>query len=147
MSLSASPSPSQAWPEGVPNLCGLRVLVADDEPLIRDLLSELLRKTGCLVTLARDGVEAVEAWCAERPHVVLMDGRMPLLDGFQATTRIRVLEGLGACRHTQILSISSSLTKGQETFAQAYGFDGILGKPFKVEELWTVLTRLAADHD
>lgn len=141
---SSNPS-SLPRPGRVPDLSRLRVLVADDEPLIRDLLAELLEKSGCEVTLAQDGEEAVEAWCAARPHVVLMDGRMPKIDGFQATARIRALEVLAGGRRTVVLSISSSVTEGQEAFVRAYGFDGILGKPFQISELWTLLTNIAAE--
>jgi DNA-binding NarL/FixJ family response regulator len=67
----------------------VRLLIADDEPLIRETLAELLAEEGFeVVGQAEDGMEAVRAVAVLRPDVVIIDVRMPLLNGIEATRRI-----------------------------------------------------------
>lgn len=75
------------------NKASLTVLVADDDVTNRLLLSAILRKEGYAVIQAEDGREAVEVFERERPDLVLMDIRMPELDGYQATEQIKAMSG------------------------------------------------------
>ena len=72
----------------VPVLLPQRVLVADDEPEIRSLLARFLGRLGCEVDTVADGEEALEAMRRERPDVLLLDLRMPRLDGLGVLERI-----------------------------------------------------------
>ena len=71
----------------------LTILIAEDSPVDRLLLSRIVQKQGHQVLLATNGAEAVELFVRERPHLVLMDALMPVMDGFEATRQIKALAG------------------------------------------------------
>ena len=71
----------------------LTILIAEDSAVDRMLLSKIVQKQGHQVLLAVNGAEAVELFIRERPHLVLMDALMPVMDGFEATRQIKALAG------------------------------------------------------
>lgn len=71
----------------------LTILIAEDSAVDRMLLSRIVQKQGHQVLLAANGAEAVEVFVRERPHLVLMDALMPVMDGFEATRQIKALAG------------------------------------------------------
>ena len=83
---SARRWPSRWYP------AGLRVLLAEDNPVNRTLSSGCWRSAGCVVVCAGDGRAAVDAWAADRFDAILMDVQMPLMDGLTATAEIRRAE-------------------------------------------------------
>lgn len=108
------------------------VLVAEDEPDIRDLIAFTLRFKGCTVITAANGLEAVDAAAKTLPGLVLLDVRMPGLDGYEACRQIKRLPGL---ENTPVVFLSA---KGQEEEIKA-GFEAgavdYLLKPFSLEDL------------
>ncbi|MFH1258574.1 MAG: response regulator [Elusimicrobiota bacterium] len=70
----------------------IKILVVDDEPQIRDIIARFLKKGGYQVCLAADGEEAVQALKNERPHLVLLDIRMPKMDGITALKEIKKID-------------------------------------------------------
>ncbi len=106
----------------------MKVLVVDDEPFNLELLLEVLGIEGFEVCTAADGLEAVEAFARERPDAVLMDVRMPRMNGIEAMKRIRTLPG-GAC--VPILCVSASAFEKDRQRFLAEGFDGFLAKPLE----------------
>jgi len=115
------------------------ILIVDDQEDSRRLLSSLLRSVGFVVETASNGVEAVAAFQRHHPRAILMDLRMPFMDGAEATRRIREMEGGAAVR---ILGLSASVI--QELRDPMEGVDDFLGKPFRDDELLERLRRLLA---
>src|SRR5215211_2950169 len=95
---------------------GQLVLIVDDDPLNRTVMSAMLHKLRYRFDLATNGREAVEAVCRERYSAVLMDCLMPEMDGYEATAAIRRLEREGRCqggrRHLPIIAVTAVAIKG-----------------------------------
>ena len=109
-----------------------RVLIVDDIESNRRVLRDLLELIGFRTTEAVHGAEAVEHCERDRPDLVLMDRRMPVLGGLEATREIRQSPGGSRIR---ILIISASVLGMQEDEWKAIGADGFIGKPFGEEDL------------
>ncbi|MBI5518670.1 MAG: PAS domain S-box protein [Desulfovibrio sp.] len=121
----------------------LRVLLVEDDPLNRLTALKYLERLGHTATPARSGAEALKAMEAEHYDVVLMDIQMPGMDGMEATRRIRQSEGLRFDPATPIIAVTAHAMHGDRLrFLQA-GMNDYLAKPYKVEDLETVLQRAA----
>ncbi len=105
------------------------VLVIDDDGDIRELVCELLEEEGFRVTSARDGMEALRRVDEERPSAILLDLKMPVMDG---ATFARVLRRQPARCTIPILVITAD---GTEADAEAIGATGFLQKPFGIARL------------
>jgi PAS domain S-box-containing protein len=117
-------APSAARPVLAPTQTGgCRVLVVDDNAANRDLVSMVLRGLSTQITEAGDGMAAITAAEAQSFDLILMDLRMPVLDGASAARRIR--EGRGPNRATPIIACSAST----DPELDAAVFDGVVGKP------------------
>jgi DNA-binding NarL/FixJ family response regulator len=110
----------------------IRVLIADDQPVVRDGLAMLLELHDDvkIVATAADGVEAVERACAERPDIVLMDLRMPRLEGAEATRQI-----LAALPDTRVLVLTTYADDEFLFSALQAGARGYLTKDATAEEI------------
>ena len=117
-----------------------RVLVVDDVKENRLLLTRLLGAVGFDVREAEDGEKAVEAWSSFRPHLVWMDLRMPVLDGLEATRRIRQAESGG--RRTWVIALSASAFENELESLRAEGFDDFLAKPFRESAVFAKMAAL-----
>ncbi len=117
-----------------------RVLVVDDKEENRDLLTAMLRPLGFEIRESADGEQAVADVAAWRPQVILMDLRMPVMDGLEATRRIRA--GAGP-EIVKIIAVTASAFDEDRQTAQAAGVDGFIAKPFRESELLELLQRLA----
>jgi two-component system cell cycle response regulator DivK len=104
-----------------------RILVVEDQEDLRVILRDFLTASGYEVIEAVDGGQGVAKAMSERPHLVLMDIQMPVLDGYEATRQIKALPGLAA---TPIIAVSSFAMKGDEEKARASGCDGYVTKPY-----------------
>ena len=121
----------------------IRVLIADDQRVVRDGLATLLGLLDDveIVATAADGVEAVERACAERPDIVLMDLRMPRLEGADATRQI-----LASVPETRVLVLT---TYADDEFlfpALQAGARGYLTKDATAEEIEHAIRALVAGH-
>jgi signal transduction histidine kinase/ligand-binding sensor domain-containing protein/DNA-binding response OmpR family regulator/HPt (histidine-containing phosphotransfer) domain-containing protein len=115
-----------------------RILVADDAAENRDLLVRLLAKVGFEMKAVADGKAAVEAWSSFAPRLILMDIRMPILDGYGAIRRIRQAEAeLGG--RTAIVAITATAFEHDRRRMFAAGCDAVLTKPFRGEALFELL--------
>jgi len=117
---------------------GLRVLVAEDNPVNQRVILGLLKKRGHDVSLVTTGRQAVDAVGRERFDLVLMDMQMPEMDGFQATREIRVAESGGAPRH-KIVAMTAHAMSGDREKCLTAGMDEYLSKPIRREELDALL--------
>lgn len=133
------PAPSPALPP-------LRVLLAEDNEVNALVAMKTLQKLGTFVDWARDGREALshaEAALAgdrEPYDVILMDMRMPGMDGGEVTRRIRELEtAMGRDERIRIVALTASIIGERERYSETAGFDGFLLKPFTFEALASTL--------
>lgn len=115
----------------------LRVLVAEDTPVLRQVIASLLRREGCSIVFAGDGHEAVEAAQSETLDLVLMDVHMPGLDGLEATRRIRALGPITAS--IPIYGLSAGAFASNQEEALAAGMTGYLVKPVQAQDLRALL--------
>lgn len=118
---------------------GLRVLVADDNPVNLMLAADMLKLLGIEPLLAGDGAEAV-ALAAETPlDLILMDIQMPLLDGLAATKQIRKIEQDRA--HTRVPVVAYTTSRFKAGVLESCGLDGMLEKPCDIGQLRECLQR------
>jgi len=122
-----------------PGQAPCRVLVVEDQVENRFLLTHLLASAGLSVRSAQNGVEALAIFADWQPHFIWMDRRMPVMDGVEATRRIRLLPG-GA--QVRIAAVTASTFKEEDSELVAAGFDDIVHKPFRSEQIFTCMERL-----
>ena len=114
---------------------GRKILVVDDDPSIREILSIQLTRLGYVVTTADDGVEAVEAFKASAPDAILMDLMMPRLDGLASCQQIRSVEKKTGAKRTPILFLTARDSTHDKTSAALSGGDEFVAKPVSMVEL------------
>ncbi len=120
----------------------LRVLVVDDVWVNRELLGAMLGEHGHEVLFAEDGLDAVRVVGDERLDVVLMDVRMPVLDGVEATRRIRGMAAPASA--VPILGLTANIMEDEHQRYVSAGMDMILTKPVVWPDLLAVLADVAA---
>lgn len=128
-------------------LQGLRVLLVEDNDLNAEIAQFTLSRAGAVVTHAKDGESAVEAFAASAPHeydVVLMDIMMPGIDGLETTRRIRALDREDAAT-TPIIAVSANAFADDRRLSREAGMDAHLSKPVNSQELVEALAHIAAD--
>jgi two-component system sensor histidine kinase BarA len=119
----------------------LRVLVADDSPVNLEVTKEVLTLLGAKCSLVADGAEALAAFRKEKFDLVLMDGSMPVLDGFQATRQIRRHEERTGAARTPVIALTAHIDASAPW--QAAGMDDHLLKPITIRSLSRCLDRWA----
>lgn len=117
-----------------------RILLAEDGPANQKLAKALLEKWGHRVTVARNGVEAVQALSNDRFDLVLMDVQMPEMDGLEATRAIRKQEQSSG-EHVVIIAMTAHAMAGDQEKCLAAGMDAYLSKPVRKAELYECLSR------
>ena len=111
----------------------------EDDRIARYVVEKMLKETGCSVETAQDGRGAITAVTAGNFDVVFLDCQMPIMDGYEATARIRQLEGDE--RRTPIVAMTASVMQGQRERCIASGMDDFLGKPLDLHRLQAALAR------
>jgi signal transduction histidine kinase/ActR/RegA family two-component response regulator len=122
---------------------GLQILVAEDAPLNQEIIGMLLKRFGHQVTIVNDGGAAVEAVKRRPFDLVLMDLQMPVMDGIDATRRIRELPGT-ACR-VPIIALTGSVMAEEIEACHAAGMQGHLAKPIDPDRLMDLIDRMSTD--
>ena len=108
------------------------ILVVEDQEDSRQILRDLLGNAGYELTEAENGEEAIAAVAQRRPDLILMDIQMPVLDGYEATRRIKADPAL---KDVPIIVVTSYAWSGDENKALAAGCDGYVSKPSSPREL------------
>ncbi len=121
------------------SLAGRRVLLVDDAPEGRALFAAMLSQMGMKVDVAADGAEAVSAAAASRYDAILMDIAMPVMDGFEATRRIREREN--GDEEVPIIALSAQAMDGILERCLDAGMDDHVAKPFTRDEVVAALNR------
>jgi CheY-like chemotaxis protein len=118
---------------------GARILVAEDTPTSQEIARAILEEAGAVVEIAPDGRQAVAALSRGRFDAVLMDVQMPVMDGLEATTRIRQDP-----RHAglPIVAMTAHALKGDEERCLAAGMNAYIAKPVSRDALYSVLVKL-----
>lgn len=111
------------------------VLVADDQPTNREVLTRQLARAGFACETAADGEEALARWQSGHYALVLTDIHMPRLDGYQLVAAIRTDERQRKLPRTPVIAITANVNKGEPEHCLAMGMDGFLGKPFRIAQL------------
>jgi CheY-like chemotaxis protein len=115
-----------------------RLLVVDDKAVNRALLVKMLAPLGFEVREAGDGQEAIEIWQEWAPHLIWMDMRMPVMDGYEATRRIKATTGGQA---TVIVALTASALEEDREVILSEGCDAYIRKPFRQDELFETLQK------
>jgi CheY-like chemotaxis protein/HPt (histidine-containing phosphotransfer) domain-containing protein len=120
---------------------GRAVLLVEDNATNRRVAELFLERAGCEVVLAADGAEALAALQERQVDLVLMDVQMPVMDGLEATRRIR--QDVPGGTRIPIVGLTASALKEQAEDCRAAGMDDVIAKPIERERLEAVLERYA----
>jgi CheY-like chemotaxis protein len=125
----------------------LRVLAADDNATNRRVISLILEAAGCETVTVEDGHQAVEAWREGEFDVLLMDLRMPVLDGAEAIRAIRAEERRRGLSRTPLVVLSANTSPEDRAMTAAAGADGHVAKPIRVETLLAAMEAALANEN
>jgi PAS domain S-box-containing protein len=124
-----------------------RILIVEDNVLNRLLLNKLLSSLGFEIQEAEDGQAAIALWQEWQPHLIFMDMYMPVVDGYEATQKIRELEkdnthtAVFSRSPTKIIALTASVFVEKRQESLSAGCDDFVNKPFRLEELLEVLSK------
>jgi len=117
-----------------------RLLLVDDSPENRQVLAALLHPVGFDLREAADGQEAFDLWRNWQPQIILMEMRLPVMDGYETAKRIRAEEERQPpARRCGIIALTASAFKEERAAVLAAGCDEFVRKPFKEEEIFALL--------
>lgn len=125
----------------IPDFQGSRVLLAEDNELNREIAQTILEMNGFTVACAADGQEALDLYCGEEPgwfDVILMDIRMPVMDGLESARRIRT-SGRPDARRIPIIALTANAFDEDTRKSLASGMNGHLSKPIQVDQMLELL--------
>lgn len=115
-----------------------RLLVVDDSEVNRKLLVKIFQPVGFEVREAADGVEALATWEAWEPHLIWLDMRMPVMDGYEATRRIKATtRGMA----TIVIALTASALEEDKAVILSEGCDDYMRKPFHEEDLFDMIEK------
>jgi len=116
----------------------IRVLVVEDDEISAKAVSTMLKRLGCVVEVAGDGAKAIDYFRQRSYHLVLMGWQMPVMDGFEATARIR---SMARGQATPIVGTTPARDRAE---CIAAGMNDLMPKPFALEKLRLMLSRWTA---
>ena len=132
------------WAEEQPDLTGAEVLVVDDHEEFLHFMTQALTDLGWSVISSSNARDALEKLHYIRPSLILMDMRMPEIDGFELT---RILKNDPAYRDILILAVTGLDTPANRKLCLEAGCDDFISKPFRVPDLHNRMTRLLCKNE
>jgi signal transduction histidine kinase/CheY-like chemotaxis protein len=115
-----------------------KILAVDDKPINRQLLIKLLQPLGFEMKEASDGQEAITIWDEWEPHLIWMDMRMPVMDGYEATKHIKSTTKGNA---TAVIALTASVLEEEKAIVLSAGCDDFLRKPFAENTIFDALAK------
>jgi len=119
-----------------PNQHPYRILIVDDKLLNRQLLIKLLNPLGFELKEATNGQEAIEIWDSWEPHLIWMDMRMPVMDGYETTQYIK---GTIKGQATAIIALTASVLEEERAVILSAGCDAFMRKPFREADIFDAM--------
>lgn len=120
----------------------IKVLIVEDNEDYRELVSLFLQMKGFTVSIAKDGLEAVDLSQAEHPNIILMDLNLPVLDGWEAT---RIISQHLATKHIPIIAVSANCSNTYNKDIIKAGAVGCIQKPVDIESLPDIILSYATN--
>jgi osomolarity two-component system sensor histidine kinase NIK1 len=121
----------------------LNILLVEDNLLNQRIVTFSLKKYNHEVTIANNGVEAIEKFRDNKYDVILMDIMMPVMDGLEATVKIREIESQNNFdSRTPIIALTANTMDNDRDKCISYGMDEFMAKPFDIEKLKSIFTEL-----
>ncbi len=117
----------------------IRILIVDDSETNRNLLSQMLSSIGFETLEAEDGAQAIQSFLNWKPEIILMDMQMPVMDGYEATKKIKEATD---DQKPVIIAITASAFQDDRQKIMTAGVDGYISKPFKSENLYETIRQL-----
>jgi len=121
-----------------PNQQSYRILIVDDKWSNRQLLIKLLNPLGFKLKEASNGKEAIEIWDSWEPHLIWMDMRMPVMDGYEATKQIKSTTKGQA---TAVIALTASVLEEERAVVLSAGCDDFMRKPFREAEIFEAMNK------
>ena len=124
-----------------------KILLVDDHPVNRDLTSRVLQKRGHQVDLAENGLLAFERFQQESYDIILMDLQMPVMDGLEATRKIRQYEqeqniDEASPQRVPIVAMTAYDDEKEKTASKNAGMDGFIAKPISIKTIGQTLQQI-----
>jgi CheY-like chemotaxis protein len=120
-----------------------KVLLVEDNEMNRDILSRRLSRRGYVVVFAMDGQQGVEMARSEKPDIILMDMSLPVMDGWEATRRIKSDD---AMRNAPVIGLTAHAMSGDREKALKAGCDDYDTKPVELDRLIEKIERLLGER-
>ncbi|ABK42733.1 periplasmic sensor hybrid histidine kinase [Magnetococcus marinus MC-1] len=139
------PKPAQSHMEAADAMPGLKILLAEDDPINQEVAIGILQEDGHQVHCANNGQQAYEMAQQQAYDLILMDLRMPIMDGLQATTKIRAAH-TGLNHATPIFALTADVLKDSLQACRTAGMDEVLTKPIHLQHLRYMLERVQPQH-
>ncbi len=125
-----------------PELKSLRILLVEDNATNQVVARGVLKKLGYGVQIVGDGLQALRCLETQSFDVILMDCQMPVMDGYEATRKIRSGAVSTAATYIPIIALTASVMPEERTLCASVGMDDYVSKPLKLEDLREVLDRV-----
>lgn len=118
-----------------------KILVAEDNAINQKVIRVILNRMGYEYDIAEDGLMALSMYQSDDYSLILMDCQMPNLDGLKATEKIRDFEKSHKKTRCPIIAMTANAMTGDKERCLSYGMDDFLAKPFKAQDLVTIINR------